>query len=355
MSSPRSVRESFFLHLHPDRVREQTLHPTTTFGLGVIALTLLALLTLTGVLLMFWYVPVPGMAYDRIVDLSGGALPVGMLLRDLHRFASDALVVVVVLHLMRVYLTGALGKGRRLNWLVGLVLLLLVVATAFTGFLLPWDADAYWAATVGGELLALFPLIGGVLRDLLWGGDRVTESTLLRAFAFHVALLPILGTLLGGYHLWCIRKSGGLARPPRSPDAPRATMIPTRPALTLRELTIILVTTAALTVAAVLWDAPLGLPGHPPRTLDPAKAPWFLLWMQELVSWAAWLGAAVPLFLGGLLVVAPWVERDPTSVGRWFPPGRRVRSIALLATVAAILVLLVIGAAFRGPGWRWVW
>jgi len=356
MSAPRSVRASFFLHLHPERVRERTLSPQTTLGLGVIAITLLGVLLLTGLALMFWYVPTPTGAYDRVVDLSAGALPLGGLFRDLHRLASDALVVVVSLHLARVFLTGALGPGRRLNWIVGLGLLLMVVATAFTGFLLPWDRRAYWAATVGGELLALFPAIGHPLRSLLWGGDVVGADTVLRAFAFHVAALPVAGTVLLGYHLWRIRKAGGLARPPTPTGEPGEVglgrLVSTRPAVTMRELTLAMVTTAALLVAAMLWDAPLGLPGHPPQPLDPAKAPWFLLWVQELVSYASWLGALVPSLLFALLLAAPLFERDPDQEGVWFAASRRTRCVVFLVLLAAVVALTVVGAELRGPGWR---
>jgi quinol-cytochrome oxidoreductase complex cytochrome b subunit len=353
MSTQRSVRKSFFLHIHPERVREHTLAPATTLGLGVLAIALLGILMLSGVALMFWYVPAPGLAYDHLVDLRAGAHPVGGLLRDVHRFASDALVVVCVLHLARVYLTGALGRGQRLNWLVGLGLLLATTATAFTGFLLPWDAEAYWAATVGGELAALFPFVGRSLQHLLWGGETVGAATVLRAYALHVAALPLIGTLLLGYHLWRIRRAGGLARP-HSPDAEAApgALVPTRPALTTRELIITLSAITALLVAALFWDAPLGLPGHPPRTLDPAKAPWFLLWVQELVSYAAWLGAAVPTLLFALLALAPLREQDQRLAGVWLPRGRRLRCAVFLVTLVVIVALLLVAEYLRGPGWR---
>ncbi len=354
MSKPRSVRANFFLHLHPERVRRRTLDPSTTLGLGVISIVLLAVLLVTGIVLMFWYVPTPIGAYDRLVDLSAGALPIGGLMRDLHRLASDALVVVVVLHLTRVYLTGALGAGRRLNWIVGLGLLVLVIAIAFTGFLLPWDRSAYWAATVGGELMALFPIVGGILRDLLWGGEVVGEDTVLRAFGFHVAALPTLGTVLLGYHLWQIRKTG-LARPISGSNVEAGNeLIPTRPAVTLRELSIALITMTALLLAALVWDSPLGLPGHPPLPVDPAKAPWFLLWVQELVSYATWLGPLALILILALLAIAPLLERDPGHVGRWIPSGRRLRCALFLLILAAVLTLLIVGNFYRGPGWKFI-
>jgi quinol-cytochrome oxidoreductase complex cytochrome b subunit len=355
MSTPPSTRGNFLLHVHPDRVRARTLAATTTLGLGVVSMALLAVLLITGVVLMFWYVPQPGAAYDRMIDLSGGAVPLGGLVRDLHRLASDALVVVAVLHMARVYLTGALDRPRRINWLVGVGLLLLVVATAFTGYLLPWDREAYWAATVGGELIGLLPGAGAWMRDLLWGADRVGEDTLLRAFALHVAALPLVGALLMGYHLWRIRRAGGLARPRLDAGDGTEELVPARPDATSRELALALATVAVLLVAAMACDAPLGLPGDPPRAIDPAKAPWFLLWVQELVSASATVGGAVPLVLLALLAVAPWLEKRQDLAGRWFPAGRRGRCAVFLAVALAIVALTLVASLLRGPGWRLVW
>ena len=354
MSTPRTTRGNFLLHVHPERVRRRTLDFTTTLGLGVIAMVLLGVLLITGVVLMFWYVPLPGVAYDRMVDLTAGALPIGGLVRDLHRAASDALVVVVVLHMLRVFLTGALGRPRRLNWLVGLGLLLAVLSTAFTGYLLPWDLNAYWAATVGGELVGLLPGIGGWLRGLIWGGDGVGEDTLVRAYALHVAALPLSGTALMGYHLWRIRRSG-LARPRKAEGEVSDPLVRTRPALTMRELILGLLTLTVLLLVALLWDAPLGLPGEPPRVLDPAKAPWFFLWIQELVSYSTALGGMVPLILIALLALAPQLERHPELAGRWLSPERRGRCILFLIALAAIVLLIVVATFFRGPGWRLVY
>jgi quinol-cytochrome oxidoreductase complex cytochrome b subunit len=321
-------------------------------GLGVVAIVLLAVLLVTGVPLMFWYVPEPSLAYDRLVDGTAGAFPIVGYLRDLHRLASDVLVVVVVLHLARVFLMGSLGAQQRLNWLVGLGLLLVVLATAFTGYLLPWDRRAYWAATVGGELIALLPLVGQVARGVLWGGDVVGDDTLVRAFGWHVAALPAVGTLLVAYHLWRVRKAGGLARPAETgEELYGAELVRTRPALTLRELTVSLAVVAALLLVAIWWDAPLGLPGEPPQAVDPAKAPWFFLWIQELVGYHVWIGGAVPLLVLLLLIMAPWLERQPELAGRWVAPERRRRCVVFLVGLLCLVVLIVV-ANWRGPGWQ---
>jgi len=206
-----SGRRSFLVHLHPPRVSVETLRPTATFGLGLMAVVLLVLLTLSGLLLMLHYTPSPDQAHADVRDLVA-VVPFGELTRRLHRLATHALLVVVALHLLRVLLSAAYRGRRWLNWGVGLALLACVLGFAFTGYLLPWDQTAYWACTVGADMIGLFPGLGAALKRLFLGGDVVTARSLLRFYVLHVALLPALATALLVYHLWRIRKDGGLAR-----------------------------------------------------------------------------------------------------------------------------------------------
>jgi quinol-cytochrome oxidoreductase complex cytochrome b subunit len=187
------------------------------------------------------------------------------------------------------------------------------------------------------------------MRGALWGSDAVSADTLLRAYALHVAALPIPGALLLAYHMWRIRKAGGLARPAQTEAAP---LIPTRPALTVRELGIALGATALLVALALVWDAPLGPPGDPPRPIDPAKAPWFFLWVQELVSYSTLLGGAAPIVLLGLLALAPLGERRADLAGSWLARPRLGRCLAFVAIALAIAGLTAVAAFLRGPGWR---
>ena len=206
-------RPSFVVHLHPPAVRGRTLRATTTFGLGLSAAFLGALLLVTGALLMFYYVPTPEGAHPSLQDLHA-VVPFGGFLRSLHRVAAHAMVVVVALHLARVLLHGADVPPRAVNAWVGLGLLLCTLGLSFTGYLLPWDQRAFWACTVGTDLAGAVPGIGPRVRLLLLGGDTVGGPALLRFYALHVAALPLLGALLTGYHVWRIRKDGGLALPP---------------------------------------------------------------------------------------------------------------------------------------------
>ncbi|MBN2359630.1 MAG: cytochrome b N-terminal domain-containing protein [Deltaproteobacteria bacterium] len=204
-------RRSLLLHLHPARVCAASLRPRATLGLGIAAIVLLALLLVSGLLLMPHYTPTPERAHDDVRDIVA-VVPFGDLTRRLHRLATHALLIVVGLHLLRVYLSAAYRGRRLVNWLVGLGLLATVLLFAFTGYLLPWDQTAYWACTVGADMVALWPGIGPWLKRLFLGGDVVGARSLLRFYVLHVALLP---TLIGGllvYHLWRLRKDGGLAR-----------------------------------------------------------------------------------------------------------------------------------------------
>lgn len=214
LSSSRSKtvgRRSFLLHLHPPKVATATLHPAATLGLGVMAVALLAVLTLSGLFLMVHYTPHPDQAHADIRDIQA-VVPFGAWLRSIHRFATHGLLLVVGLHMLRVFLCGAYRGHRIYNWFVGLGLLALMAAFAFTGYLLPWDQTSFWACTVGADMLGLVPGAGPWLRETFLGGSEVTGKSLLRLYVLHIALLPAATAVFLLYHLWRIRKDGGLAR-----------------------------------------------------------------------------------------------------------------------------------------------
>jgi quinol-cytochrome oxidoreductase complex cytochrome b subunit len=208
----QAVSQSFFLHLHSAKVHERTLRPAATLGLGLISFYLFLILCVSGVLLMFYYVPAPEQAYDRMLDLRS-AVFLGKFLRNLHRWAAHGMVAVVVLHMMRVFLTGAHKAPREMNWVLGVMMLLLTLFLSFTGYLLPWDQLAYWAIVVGTSIASYAPWIGDKVRFVLLGDDAVGREALLRFYVLHVAVLPACLAGLVGWHFWRIRKDGGLARP----------------------------------------------------------------------------------------------------------------------------------------------
>ncbi|MCK6630694.1 MAG: cytochrome b N-terminal domain-containing protein, partial [Anaerolineae bacterium] len=131
--------------------------------------------------------------------------------RDMHRWAAHLMVLVVILHLARVFYTGAYKPPREFNWVVGVLLLLLTLGASFTGYLLPWDQLAYWAITVGTNIAGYVPMVGSDLRTLLLGGREVGQNALIRFYTLHIIVLPTLITLGISYHIWRVRKDGGLA------------------------------------------------------------------------------------------------------------------------------------------------
>lgn len=201
---------NIFFHLHPVKVSRKSLKATYSFGLGVISVICFGVLTLTGLLLMFYYVPTVERAYTYIQTLQT-QVPFGQLLRNLHRWAAHLMVLVVVLHMARVLYTGAYKPPREFNWVIGVFLLLLTLGASFTGYLLPWDQLAYWAITVGTSVAAYEPTMGSTIRVFLLGGPEVGQEALTRFYALHIMLIPLGIGLLTSLHLWRVRKDGGLA------------------------------------------------------------------------------------------------------------------------------------------------
>jgi quinol-cytochrome oxidoreductase complex cytochrome b subunit len=175
------------------------------FG-GLTFLTFVVL-AVTGVVLAFFYVPSPDHARASVAWI-GASLPFGMLVRNLHRWSAYAMVVMVCAHMLRVFVHGAYRKPRELNWIVGVLMLLMVLAFGFTGYLLPWDQKGYWATNVGINIAGSVPLIGSFMAGLLRGGDALGALTLLRFYSLHVFVLPLLLCVALAAHFAMVRKQG---------------------------------------------------------------------------------------------------------------------------------------------------
>ena len=152
-----AVMNNVFLHIHPVRVRQHAVKFAYTFCLGGLSFFLFLVLTVTGVYLMFFYVPSATQAYTNILDIQS-QVTFGLLTRNIHRWAAHLMVFFVFLHMMRVFYHGAYKPPREFNWVVGVVLLFLTIMLSFTGYLLPWDQIAYWAITIGTNMGGYAPL-----------------------------------------------------------------------------------------------------------------------------------------------------------------------------------------------------
>ncbi len=396
-TSPRGRTEavfgSFFLHIHPARVHKHVLKPMTTAGLGVITAALFILLTVSGILLMLYYKPSVVDAYDSILDIHH-VVPTGRIMRNLHRWGAHAMVVAVFLHMARAFYTAAYKAPREFNWLIGLSLLALTLALSFTGYLLPWDQLAYWAITVGSgiagsprEITDALGItenfdVGGLIKEVLLGAHTVGQESLIRFYVFHVAVLPIVMGILMGVHFWRIRKDGGLARPSSADPPPEATSAasvktyglmalvrgktplvdrelenttPSWPNLFYAELAIVTIVTAALIALSIWADAPLGELANPEVPENPAKAPWYFLGLQEVVSYSAFMGGMfLPTAIMVLLGLIPFLDREKDEAGIWFsgPHSRRVALQSLLLTSVVVPVILAFTIQF---GWLRDW
>lgn len=195
----------FFLHFHSTKARLRSLRVTYSFGLGVISLYLFIALTITGFLLMFYYVPSIERAYEDVRKLST-EVPFGLLLRNLHRWSAHAMVMAVFLHMLRVFYTGSYKAPREFNWVIGVLLMVSTLLLSFTGYLLPWDQLAFWAITVGTNIADAAPLIGPQLRFALLGASEVGQDALIRFYVLHVIVLPSIALIFIGVHLWRVRK-----------------------------------------------------------------------------------------------------------------------------------------------------
>jgi quinol-cytochrome oxidoreductase complex cytochrome b subunit len=349
---------TLLLHLRPVKLPARTIRFTHTFGLGGSSLVLITILAVTGILMMLAYQPTPGVAHDSVLTIENGVL-FGPLVRGVHYWAANLLVVVLVLHASRVFLTGGYHGPRQFNWVVGVSLLVVVLANAFTGYLLPWDQLSYWAITISTGMLGYVPWIGASLQRMARGGAEIGANTLIVFYTVHTSIVPALLVALMAFHFWRVRKAGGVVVPPPVPgtnvDAePEKVMF--LPHLLMREVSLALVITAVVVVLGAAVGAPLGVPANPGMSPNPAKAPWYFLGFQELLVHFHPVVAIVVIPLAGTiaLVLLPYVTSDDEPAGAWFLSDRgwRAARVAALAgvvlTPAAVVVHAAVSRAWPG-------
>ena len=369
----RAVSRTFFLHFQASRIHPFSLRPGYTLGLGVLSAFLFVVLTVTGVLLMVYYVPSVERAYGSTADIVF-VVPAGRFVRNIHRWAAHGMVLTVVLHMCRVFFTGSYAMGRGLNWLIGIALLILTLLLSFTGYLLPWDQLSYWAVTIGAniaasasELTAALGLEsldpGRMVKSLLLGSQTVGQDALIRFYLLHIVLLPLVMGVLIGLHFWRIRKDGGLSRPMFGTGGNSLGKGPTQsdlilswPALFWAEAAVVSLGTAALLLAAYGMDAPLLSIADPTAPENPAKAPWYFLGVQELVSYSAFGGGIlVPLLLTLALAIIPWFDRERRGFGIWLSDAEGGRVVLRSAIFALVGSAAILGPAIAlGPATPWL-
>jgi len=337
MKQKRTFWHTLVLLIHPENVRASSLVFHRTFGLGGMALLLFVLQAITGILLRFVYEPTPLGAYDSVLFIQEEVV-FGRLVRNMHHWSGMLIVVVVFLHLLRVFYTQAYYPPRRFNWIIGIFLLLIIVLLNFTGYLLPWDQLSYWAVTVSTNMLEYVPLLGDWIKVAIRGGEEVSAPTLLIFYNLHTGLLPLLLAGLLVYHFWKVRKAGGVIVPqPKNSEANQ--MIPAIPHLLKRETAIGLALLAFVLLLSVFVQAPLMERADPSFSPNPVKAPWYFAGIQELLlhfhpTIAVFV---IPLLAGAWLLGFAYMKPGTRNPGIWFYSSKGLK-ITLLAVLISFIL-----------------
>jgi len=345
------------MHMRPVYVPAKALRFTHTFGLGGMSLVLFLMLVGTGLLMIFVYEPSPERAYQSILFMQEEIL-FGRLIRGVHHWSANLLIAVAALHMLRVYLTGAFHAPRQSNWLIGLGMLLLILLSGFTGYLLPWDQISYWAITICTEMLAYMPGIGQTLQRVVLGGTEIGSATVINFYALHIIVVPLSLVVLMTWHFWRVRTAGGVVVPRDSTDDAQADsdFVPFNPNLHIREIAVALILIAFVLVVAIIFGAPLDEPANPGLSPNPAKAPWYFLGLQELLLHFHPLFAVfiIPLVVAVAMVSVAYLRYDSDLSGNWFL-SRKGRNMAAVAAATALLftpLWILVDEFVVGPdGW----
>jgi quinol-cytochrome oxidoreductase complex cytochrome b subunit len=334
------MRPSFFHHLHPPSIPVRQARFRHTLAAGGLAVFLALILAITGILEVFYYIPSPGEAALSIQTLTF-LVPFGGLVRNLHYWAAQLLILVSAVHLLRVIFTGAYAPPRRFNYLLGMGLVVLVVLLDFTGYVLRWDEGIHFALVTGANLIKSIPLAGAGLYSILMGGSQPGPATLIRFYGWHIFGLALVALILVIWHIFRVRRDGGIAVPP--PPLRETHERISRFELVRREVAAMLLASVGLLLLSVFFPAPLAAPISAGSTMpEIVRAPWFFLWVQELLKLGSpflW-GVVVPLIVLTLLTLIPFIFPKPSrqEQGHWFPRSNRLAQI-----FAGFLILVLLG------------
>ncbi len=202
-------RRNFFVHVLPATINKKSMRMSYSWlWMGVTAFWLFVILVVSGIYLMFYYVPSVERAFDTIRYIIN-QVSLGRFFRNLHKWAGELMVAVVFFHMLRVFYTGAYQKPREFNWIIGVLLFLITIFFAFSGYILPWDQLGYYAAKIACNIAQNVPFVGEEVRQGLLGVsncNNLNQFSLIRWYVIHVFLLPVLIVLLIAIHFWRIRK-----------------------------------------------------------------------------------------------------------------------------------------------------
>jgi quinol-cytochrome oxidoreductase complex cytochrome b subunit len=335
----------FFTHLFPARFSSDTLSFGKTLYAGTILVTLFILLGVTGMLLLFYYSPDSASSYSSVIFLEEKVAG-GRFIRALHRMCSHVFLVAAALHLLRTVFTGV-SRYRKTNWKLGYIIFFIIIFEAYTGYLMPLDQLSFWATKTGMELMNTLPF-GDFIKKLLMPDDVGGRLTMLRFFALHAVILPVVSFTLVFAHLYNIRRDGGLV-----PYCKNAEKLGREKLVRFSTVTGA-VTVIAVCILAYIFKSPLDIAADPASPPNPAKSAWFLLWIQEVVSWRAVYFNVVMLLIAGVYFLPDIRCCAESERSVWFDKKYARVWGAVLVLTAAVVILTVIAMFFRGENWQFV-
>jgi ubiquinol-cytochrome c reductase cytochrome b subunit len=308
---------------------------------GALNLVLLLLLFLSGSVMTLYYSPVPGTAYDS-VDFALFNLPFGDIIKGIHHYAWNMLLVVMGMHFIRAFVVGAYKAPRQLVWISGIIILIIIPALIVTGDLLPWDQKGYWSTRVRLSIISSVPFIGDLVVRILQGGPLTGIVALNRFYVLHTLFLPCLLILSITIHFYFISYRG--LSDPLFGGGETVKRVSFLPHIVNRWLVLFLITTILLSIIARFWTAPLGDPADPTDSSYVPKPEWWVLFLNQLVAifkgpFAVYGTVVIPGGLLGLMFALPFLDHSAER-----DPAKRIK----VMTVAAFIIIILIGLSIMG-------
>jgi len=294
------------------------------WALGGTPLYMFVVQVITGIMLIFYYVPETDRAYDSIAYITYST-DFGWLIRSIHRWASNIMIASLILHMLRVFFTRTYQPPRDINWMFGVVLFLLTLVFGFTGYSLVYEQMSYWAMKVGTGIAGATPFIGEWIADFMRGGDEIGQNTLTRFYLFHVVLLPFTIVLAVSGHLYLIRTHGVSELKFKGQEETAKKTFPLWPDHVFTELIMVSIIMIMLVSLALLFPVHLGDPANPNVTPLHIKPEWYFYpvfrWLKITNLTVGVLG---PMIFLAILFLWPYIDKffdkifPNREVGFWF-------------------------------------
>lgn len=324
---------------------------TIWYYFGGITLFFFCIQVATGILLLLYYRPTAEAAFESVQFIMT-EVRFGWLIRSIHSWSANLMVAAAFIHLFSVFFLRAYRKPRELTWVSGAILLFLALGFGFSGYLLPWNELAFFATKVGTEIVAVVPGIGKFLLKFLRGGEDVTGATLTRFFGFHVAVLPMIATLILVFHIWAVQKQGMSISPGAEEQKGKLKSMPFFPNFLLRDILGWILALGALAAIAAIFPWELGVKADPFSSAPAGITPeWYFIFMFQTLKFipakvlaldGEMLGVLFFGVIGVLLVLVPFLDRKANM-------GQSSRIITAFGIVAILYIAVMTLISYTVP------